>query len=1256
MNPAPVCQPILLGELLEQLRLEGFAVTPDIYDRCILVVNRYFPEGLTKPFDAVAQLQQLRELLGPVIVRSDIEQEKFGQIFDRLMTEPMPSEEVSGVAILPDSQEIPSKTNFLIWGSFLVALLLAIGIVYHYYPQPKPVDPDPKPKPSDTNQSQTVNPNCVINVSIQSIQGNTVTFANRSPGLKNGYQYRWNFGETTSLVTTTDSLIVHQFQKLTSSSTVKITLSDGGCNQTVILRNIYSDTNPTLPSFPLIQAPPIRKTIYTLNPWYLLLAVLLGTGVVGLITFRYFFPRRKVSPSNDAPYFLSFPDQEKTIKVADSMDVWARQLNQRDEGQRRVMDISRTIRATARMGGYPSISYQQIKLRPRYLVLIDSRSTFHQQARLYAYLGNVLTAGEVELETLFFNADPRTCWSEKYPKGIAISNLYRLNRDAYLVLITEGIRLIDYDKGSVASWVTNLFDGWEKRAVLTPVYPENWTYIESILSQCFIVLPATPDGQLLLRAYFQAGELPTFQELRRRFRVNSGQVVDRGFFGKSADKLSITDIDQFLDNPFDDENPTEPEKNRLKQWAYATAVYPTPTWEMTLAIGSALEQYYQSDEIVTTTNLLKITALPWLQQSKIPDQLHQELLQQFEDFPAELKNQIHAEVLGLLESVKTTPGSMAEEERELHTYKVLLTDENRRQEGLRKLAPFQKAGLITDKVIEKQVAVYSRKISLAYVLNLVIVAVVLSVMGYLSVSKKATKPVAGLGRFLYSQTCSDVSDSAVIYNNVAASMSKQTLDDTALLSRIEKIGPAFGYKKVTPENSQEYQGYYRSGEYFPTTDRYKLRLSFLMASLRYRITFEALYNLHALRYGNGVFQDTVSGTSIPEMTRSLSPLREVPKIVAPLSILQFGNPAPQNTDLENYVKLLNKNISIDSTIKWINARDNYNTNVKQYSHLTASAQQEVSQARQAAQFNHVNLLLPNELKEFGKNVLRVRLPRLNLSGARLDSLAQLDAARIRVYLSRLPNSSVSPPPQPTTSLPPTSTVPTTNSATTTATNRTGIPGEYGVLIGELVESKTVNNTIYLQVRADYDYYRVAIGANNSSKGSPSQRSVFGVAQGDAVYKLPPYQKLRSKSPGFYELAKNKDSGALDYLRAGDSYKDFKVNAGISTDELIKLMTDSGKLPVRIYVWGARRRPSAADNVFGMGKAFQEMQYVRMNQGSFKPNDQQNAPWQDGGIIVEPNAKDPRSLKAVAIRFSSQSTSVDQNGNPTGKSGSTGGAW
>jgi hypothetical protein len=132
MNPAPVCQPILLGELLEQLRLEGFAVTPDIYDRCILVVNRYFPEGLTKPFDAVAQLQQLRELLGPVIVRSDIEQEKFGQIFDRLMTEPMPSEEVSGVAILPDSQEIPSKTNFLIWGSFLVALLLAIGIVYHY--------------------------------------------------------------------------------------------------------------------------------------------------------------------------------------------------------------------------------------------------------------------------------------------------------------------------------------------------------------------------------------------------------------------------------------------------------------------------------------------------------------------------------------------------------------------------------------------------------------------------------------------------------------------------------------------------------------------------------------------------------------------------------------------------------------------------------------------------------------------------------------------------------------------------------------------------------------------------------------------------------------------------------------------------------------------------------------------------------------------------------------------------------------------
>ncbi|GAB3902250.1 hypothetical protein GCM10028803_28480 [Larkinella knui] len=987
MTPVSPQRPIPLGELLEQLRLEGFAVTPEVYDRCFRVAGVYFPTGWTESPDGSRPdrtLRELKEVLGPVVARSDIEQEKFGLIFDQVLTRPSPE---TGELKTTVQQKSPGRRPWF-WGLLLAAMLLTGGGIGYFIYQPPPVVP--VPQPADSTNRKLPDPNCLIKVSVASIVGNQVTFLNQSPGLKLHYAYKWDFDGTKPVIVTTDSTITHTFPALTASTVVTIALQDGGCDQTFLLTNLYRTNQPTLESFPLVVAAPSLHTTYAINRGSLLLAVLLGTGLFGVISFRYFFTRRKVRPSDSPPYFLTFPDQEKTIKVAGSMEVWARQLNQREEGQRRVMDIARTIRATARMGGYPAIYYQQIKLRPRYLVLIDNRSTFHQQARLYAYLGTVLMERDVELELFFFNADPRTCWNEKYPKGIAIGDLYRIHRASQLVLITEGVRLLDYEKGTVASWVTNLFDGWEKRAILTPVYAENWTYIEALLSRFFIVLPATPEGQLLLRAYLQADELPTFQELLRRFQRSTDQVADRGFFGKSAEKLTIADIDQFLETGFEDENLTEPDKIRLKQWAYATAVYPTPTWEMTLTIGKALEQYYQTDTLVTTTNLLKISALPWLQQSRIPDPLRAALLDRLAEFPPNLQTGIQNDVLALLQSVKTVPGSMAGEEQEMHTYEVWLTDENRRPEALRKLAPFQKAGLITNRVVDRQVADHGRRQQLAYVLTLATAAVLLLISGYFILSQQPNRTSTGLNRFFYSRSDTTFSDSAVIYNNLAASVLDKRLEDINAVSELKSWSARIGY--AFPRTSPV-QAYSYSTRAIPESELYELRLAFVLASLRNRITFEALYNLHAIRYGYGFHLDSLPNRSATDVSRVVSPLGEVNQIVAPTSWFQSTEMTPMDTLVRQYVTLLNQNLPIDTIRQKINTLDSYGANLRRLGAMPPLTDQEINRAKQAGQFNRVSLLLPSQT---GKNILRVRLPRLNTTPTELDSLARLDAARIRL--------------------------------------------------------------------------------------------------------------------------------------------------------------------------------------------------------------------------------------------------------------------
>ena len=96
--------------------------------------------------------------------------------------------------------------------------------------------------------------------------------------------------------------------------------------------------------------------------------------------------------------------------------------------------------------------------------------------------------------------------------------------------------------------------------------------------------------------------------------------------------------------------------------------------------------------------------------------------------------------------------------------------------------------------------------------------------------------------------------------------------------------------------------------------------------------------------------------------------------------------------------------------------------------------------------------------------------------------------------------------------------------------------------------------------------------------------------------------------------------------------------------------------MQVIVWGSRMPLVAASNVFNLPNGSYEIQNVHLNQGNQDAKYRsENAPWQDGAIIIVPYAYSkaskgpslgvPNSSTAILLRFSSQTLNVDNDGNP-----------
>jgi len=433
--------------------------------------------------------------------------------------------------------------------------------------------------------------------------------------------YRWQFGDGDSSTLATPRHTYEEAGSYTVSLTVfrsqeplDFCLARQGREITVGAPKVH------LPSIPLRPAKVEPFAAYSWGAWILL--GLLGLGVI-FYWVRWFGRPAPVEEAEEvasgkfrardrAPYFIPFRSQHGFVPVGREQLKLADALRLRQEGRRRQVDVPASVNATINQGGFPVLHFGFSTQPTEYLFLIDEQSAESHQARLFQHLVAVLRDQDVYVETFYYRDTPRRVWNAQHPGGLNLELLHRSHPQHRLMVLGDGHELLSpYGQGQPQLRESLAADlrRWPQRFLLTPLPPANWTYRERALAALFVLFPGDLAGQTEAAKFIEGGleseDLPvSFRAWQERLAVERREPNPLYFHWKR-----YRDHEQYLAG--------HPE---LLRWVKALAVWPTPNWNTTVAIGRTLGIDVAFDK------LLLLSRIGWLQKGELRPRLRRELL------------------------------------------------------------------------------------------------------------------------------------------------------------------------------------------------------------------------------------------------------------------------------------------------------------------------------------------------------------------------------------------------------------------------------------------------------------------------------------------------------------------------------------------------------------------------------------------------------------------------------------------------------
>ncbi len=352
---------------------------------------------------------------------------------------------------------------------------------------------------------------------------------------------------------------------------------------------------------------------------YLTLITFLGFSLLAYVSVLWLGSRKtKISRNTKPPHFLLLPNQDGLIKTSNQTFLWARDLKHRKESKQKHIDIGASIKKSLKTCGFTSIVYRQNLNRNKYLFLIDF-NFYDQQSFLYKTLIDFFDREGVELNMFYFRDDLRYCQSAGYESGISLKELSIIFPEHDVVIFSDGSHLIDYQSGQLKAWVEPAMESWAKRVILTPNPFLEHSFVEQALSPFFALFPSSPSGWSEACNYLKMNN-PDFSSAER-YRHEQLPARPNPLFIKEIEAIDEDDLINFFNQPAI----PAARQGVLLQWAYSTTLYPTPNWEVTIAIGLAIEKAAGVNALVNFENLMLISPLPWLKCAQIPFQLRQRL-------------------------------------------------------------------------------------------------------------------------------------------------------------------------------------------------------------------------------------------------------------------------------------------------------------------------------------------------------------------------------------------------------------------------------------------------------------------------------------------------------------------------------------------------------------------------------------------------------------------------------------------------------
>ncbi len=323
------------------------------------------------------------------------------------------------------------------------------------------------------------------------------------------------------------------------------------------------------------------------------------------------------------PYSIEFAPQDEKIFAETGISQLAETLRKRHSSDNYHLNVYKTIRQTIKSGGFPSLQFTPKTQPTDFLILLDNEFPDGHLTHLFSWLIGKLKKEEVQFNAYSFYKEPLLLNNQSLSHHLLpLDKIARLYPESIVLIFSGANGFFDSYHPQVKNWIKQKFRNWETKLIITPVTKNDWGSKELALYDAgFTVVPADINAHQVITD--EINFMIDKQKLKktivpgayaaRQHNFNRWNQLEN-YLGKASSEI------QKLNNSF-------PGTAILQKWVCALAVYPHINWNITLAIGKAIEEKYcKPGQLVNYTNLLVLSRIAWLNDGQVSDALKKQML------------------------------------------------------------------------------------------------------------------------------------------------------------------------------------------------------------------------------------------------------------------------------------------------------------------------------------------------------------------------------------------------------------------------------------------------------------------------------------------------------------------------------------------------------------------------------------------------------------------------------------------------------